>query len=541
MDMVTTPSVRLPLKRSLITIAVLCCSTSALAAQKPITGTLSAAPSKGTKVLAISDSGKSATGTISKGKFSVVPADSTARLYLLKGGKITGQIVLSKCKGSAKNPKSCSVTQVYTVFKSGKALGKLSKAGKAYVVKAVSLGSVVSSSKVAAQRSVPEGLASNGLGGTLKAARVLNRYVSVAASSTADVDGDGLVEAVDVDDNNNGVIDNYDTTPVTQPTNTFRIFSNFKLSIEESLNLHATGLSTVLVDTAMQKVQTLAIGVAGTTGETTELDCGGLTYCSAGGTGAAPPESGTAFPGTAGSSLDPDGDGYGTITKGATGDFQLRTNASSSAIAAGDTLIERVAGADGVERQIPGILNFVFTSTPAIKSFAVNGGAETTIDYTVANRFGSMDRCILVPATGTVAFTVTGWRPQRPGVAAAGEGSYVDLGNSKITIDIPNSPVPTSGSGGGAGPGNCAVSAYSESDPNLSTGGDSLQDNKGDVDASSSNTYQFTVDVTSCLATGRGGPITWNAGEKLSIEVQFRSQDGDNASQRICLMRNDPI
>ncbi len=525
----------------LVALALLVCGSSAFAAEKPITGTLGAAPSKGTKVLAISDNGKSSTSAISKGSFSVVPPDKTARLYLLKNGKISGQIVLSKCKGSAKKPKSCSTTQVYTVFKSGKALGKLSKTGKVYVVKAVSLGSVVSSSKVLASGSVPEGLASNGLGGKAKATRVVNRYVSTAGTSTGDVDGDGLMEALDVDDNNNGVIDNYDTTPVTQPTNTFRIFSNFKLSIEESLNLHATGLSTALLDAAMQKIQTLAIGVAGATGETTELDCGGLTYCSAGGTGTAPPEGGSAFPGTAGGTFDADGDGFGTITKGATGDFQLRTNAKSSAISAGDTLIERVTGADGVERQIPGILNFVFTSTPAIKSFAINGGVEQTIDYTVANRDGSMDRCILVPPTGTVAVTITGWRPQRPGVAAAGEGTYVDIGNSKITIDIPNSPIPTSGSGGGPGPGNCAVSAYSESDPNLSIGGDSLQDNKGDVDANSSNTYQFTVDVTLCLATGRSGPITWNTSEKLTIEVQFRSQDGDNASQRICLKRNDPI
>lgn len=526
------------MKRVLTFLSLLCVGNFALAAEKPITGILRSAPAAGTEVLAISDNGRSASASIVKGRFSVVPPASTARLYLLKDGKITGQLVLSKCKGTAKSPKSCSTTQVYTAFKSGRALGTLAKSGKVYVSKAVSLGSVVAGSRVVARSSVPVGLASNGLGGRAMVTRSLNQHQMAAASSGADVDGDGLVEALDVDDNNNGVIDNYDPSIVAQPENTFRVFSNFKLSIDESLNLHATGLSTALIDAAMSKIQTLAIGVAGGSGEVAELDCGGLTYCSAGGTGTAPPESGSAFPGAAGGTFDSDGDGYGTITKGATGDFQLRTNATSAAIAAGDTLIERVTGSDGVEREIPGIINFVFTSTPAIKSYAVNGGAEQTIDYTsTSSRVGSLSNCISVPATGTVAFTVTGWRPQRPGVSAAGEAAYVDIGNSKITIDIPNSPVPVSGSGGGAGPGNCAVSSYSESDPNLSIVSDALQDNKGDLDASSSNTFQFTVDLSACLATARSGAITWNAGERLNIEVQFRSQDGDNASQRVCVKR----
>ncbi|MFN9960246.1 MAG: hypothetical protein ACK55I_44755, partial [bacterium] len=188
--------------------------------------------------------------------------------------------------------------------------------------------------------------------------------VRTFAGDTVDSDGDGLVNALDIDDNNNGVIDNYDAaSSAPSATDAFRVFSNLKLELDQSLNLHATGsLPTASIDTALQSVQTLAIQVAGATSETTELDCGTLSYCSSGGTGQA---NNQPFPGTAGGAFDSDSDGLGTITKGGTGDFQLQTKATSAAIGAGDTLIERVTAADGTERQIPGVLNFVFNSTPA--------------------------------------------------------------------------------------------------------------------------------------------------------------------------------
>ena len=132
---------------------------------------------------------------------------------------------------------------------------------------------------------------------------------------------------------------------------------------------------------------------------------------------------------------------------------------------------------------------------------------------------------------------VSGWRPQRAGVSGAGEATYVDLGNSKITIDIPNGPTP---GGPAQGPGNCVASAYSESDTNLSVSADGLQDSKGDIDADASNTYEFTLDVNSCLASSPSGAISWDPGQSLSLDLQFRSRDGDNAAQKICLRRVVP-
>jgi hypothetical protein len=517
------------------TLLSLVATTVAHAADKPIKGTLSKLPPSGTKILAIADDGKSTSTPVTKRSFSIVPPGKSARLYLIKNGKITGQLVLSKCRGSSRTPTSCSSTQVYTSFKSGKSLGTLSKSGLAYVAKAVTLGAVVSSAKSTATKFVPVGLATTGLPTATISRTALG--LTALGTSLTDVDRDGLVEALDVDDNGNGIIDNYDSSTVTQPANSFRVFSNLKLEMDQSINLHATGLSSSQINTALDAAQTLAIAVVGSTGETTELDCGGLAYCSANGTGKAPPNSGTNFPGTPGSSFDPDGDGLGTITKGNTGDFQLATHATSTTIAGGDTLIEKVTGTDGVERQVPGILNFVFTSNPAVRTITVNSDPTLTIDYTLTNnRLGSLNNCVSVPATGAVSISLTGWRPQRPGVSTAGESAYVDLGSSLISIDIPNTPS-LPGTGGGAGPGLCSTTFFTENDTNLSAGAEGLQDNKGDVDANSANTYQFTVDITGCLAAAKTGAIAWNANEQLQIDLQFRSRDGDNAAQKICLKR----
>jgi hypothetical protein len=518
-------------------ILLLCAGNTAFGAQKPISGSFNKAPASGTSLLAVSDNGQSAVGKITGKKFTVVPPAASARLYLLKAGKVSGQVVLSKCKkkkGSQEiNTKACTKAEVYTSFKAGKKLGTVSKSGLAYVLRSASLSSVVSTVKATATNFVPVGLSTLGLGtGTAGASRA----VYALAGDVADSDGDGLVNALDIDDNGNGVIDNYDSaTPASGSTDSFRIFSNFKLELDQSLNLHATNaLPSAAIDAALQSVQTLAIQVAGATSETTELDCGTLSYCASGGTGE---NNNQPFPGTAGGTFDPDSDGFGTITRGGTGDFQLQTKATSAAIGAGDTLIERVTAADGSERQIPGVLNFVFNSTPAIKSLTVNSGAEQTIDYTATPRLGSRQNCIQAPAAGDVVLNITGWRPQRPGVSAAGEAAFVDIGKSLITIDIPNGPV-QGGAPGGNGPGNCAGSAYSvTSDTNLTITGEGLQDSKADIDAVNTNTYNFTIDLSACLNNAPGGAINWPANSELYVDLQFRSKDGDNAAQKFCVAR----
>ena len=88
------------------------------------------------------------------------------------------------------------------------------------------------------------------------------------------------------------------------------------------------------------------------------------------------------------------------------------------------------------------MLGFTFNTTPA----------GNTAPGTENNWFTA-------PATGDVSVTLTTWHAQRPGIPAAGEGTYVDIGNSIITVDIPNAPCSTGTSGGcsGNGPENCGT------------------------------------------------------------------------------------
>lgn len=537
---VTFPSLEIDMSKfiAILGISVVCLIDQATAQQRPISGEFQRRLPSGSTLLAVGSNGRAATAVVTGKKFRVAPPTASARLYVLNDNKIAAQIVLSRCKKKrgtqAINTKSCNSQEVFTSFKAGKKLGAVAKIGSAYVLRSASLGNVIPSDKASSTRFVPIGVATLGLGGVA----TTQGAFSALAESGSDADKDGLVDALDIDDNGNGIIDNYDpSSPAPSSSDSFRVFSNLKLDLAQSLNLHATGaLTSAAIDAALQSVQTLAIQVAGNTSETTELDCGSLSYCSAGGTGQS---NNQPFPGSAGGAFDSDSDGLGTITRGSTGDFQLQTKATSSAIGAGDTMIQRVTATDGSARQIPGVLNFVFNSTPALKTISVNGDPEQTINYATTPRLGSRQNCIQAPASGDVTLAITGWRPQRPGVAAAGEGQFVDIGKSLITIDIPNAPVPVgSSSPGASGPGNCVSTAYSvPSDANLTVTTNGLQDAKADTEAVSSNTYSFTVNISSCLNSAPSGSISWPANTELYIDLQFRSRDGDNAAQKFCVVR----
>ncbi len=518
--------------------AVLCATFAASAAfadGKPITGSFNKKPASGTRLLAVGSDGRASSSAITSKTFSIAPPGTAARLYLLKDGSVNGQLVLSKCRGASSSPKQCAASAVYTEFKAGKKLGTFLKSGSAYVIKSVSLSSVVVGSKADALNFVPIGLANAGLGNNPS---ISSLRTTQTLGDDADPDQDGLVSPVDVDDDGDSVIDNYDSTSPAAPQSSFRVFSNLKLDIEASLNYYTTGLAEDQVLRGLAQ-QTLAIQVAGTGSETTELDCTGLSYCSPGGTGTLL-NSSTAFPGTAGTGLDPDGDGFGTITAGGAGsDFQLATHPESlAAVAAGDTLIQRITAADGLaSRQVPGVLNFVFSSTPGIKSVAVNGGAAQEISYTASPVLGARNNCISVPASGKVELEVVGYRPQRPGVLANGEAQHVNLANSLITIDIPNGPV---GGGIAAGPGNCTA-GYSSSDSNLSASTSGIQDRIArDYDVllgvDDDKRFAFAIDVTQCLAAANP-PVAWASGQQLFLDLQFRSKDGDNAATKFCVQR----
>ena len=109
----------------------------------------------------------------------------------------------------------------------------------------------------------------------------------------------------------------------------------------------------------------------------------------------------------------------------------------------------------------------------------------------------------------------------------------MDIGRLKYTADVPNGP---SGGAGdpGRGPGNCPSSSYSTSDPNLALAGDGIVDSAADRPSDPANTLTFSVNLTQCLASAGAG---WSTGQTLGVDIQARSEFGDNAAQKIQFKR----
>jgi hypothetical protein len=265
-----------------------------------------------------------------------------------------------------------------------------------------------------------------------------------------------------------------------------------------------------------------------------QLDCGGLSYCSPGGTGRIRQPGGF----DPGPSFPQDGATYGTLAPdanaapGGGAQTTVYPMATAKQIASGDVLIERTTSGATVT-ETPATLNFVFNTTPALASWTSSGGQAGSVAYPVAaGAPGTRDNPFPISAgpDGHVAVTLNAWRPQRRAIAGAGEGTgFMDIGHLQW-----ESRVVTQGSGPGGqavvdcrGPG-----IYSSTDPDLTPSPDTgLLDQSADAPASASRTVAYTVDISSCLATRS---IAWNPGETVQLEIAGRSLGGgDNTAQQV--------
>ena len=499
------------------------------AANKPITGKLS---KTGYTVVALGANGKARVVKASGRAFRLIPPAGTVSLHLRDAkGVYAGPIVVG-----AKTP-----TKAIVGVKAGAALGTISvRTGYARPKAAISRRLLNPAWTARAKKGAPIG------------AGVFGRVRSAAKGPSGagrDQDADGLPGAFDVDDDGDLVLDNFERRsggslraraaadpPMNPPpmnpaaprpgaASGFRIFSNFKLDLAQSLNANAAAVTDAQIDAAMASAQTLAIQVAP---GSVELDCGGLSYCSLGGTGTAL-EGARPFP----AAFDGDGDGFGLLAAGPTGDFQLRTGAKAADIGSGDAFVQRITS-DGAETQLPGILNYAFSTTPALTSWR-SGDASGSITYPAAvGTPGTPGNAIPVAGAGDAIVSMTFWRPQRRPIAGSGEGGdWVDIGRLKYTADVPNAPQGT-GAGPGPGPGNCPANSYSSMSSTLSAGGDGVVDGAGDQASSAANTLTFSVNLTQCLAKAGLG---WAPGQVLQVDIQARSEFGDNAAQKISFVR----
>lgn len=487
---------------------------------KPITGKLDA---RGYEVLAVGQNGATSIVEVaSSGKFSIVPPAKDATLHLRKDGQYSGPIVV----------RSSTKSRVTMGLRAGAKLGKIDvRAGRrmAMVLASQSSSEVNRSLWASARKGTPVGASGLGL---IRVSKVGDKQ-----QPGQDADRDGLINAFDVDDDGDKTLDNVDDTfsatgsssgsrasaYASGTAKSFHVFSNLKLSIDSSINANFSSMTKAEIDAVTAPSETLAVEVVA--GDSVELDCGGLSYCSNGGTGAVVGGGALQFP----EDYDADADGHGTIAAGATGDFQLQTGGGALDVRSGDSFIERSTTAS-VETLVPGMLAYDFTSTPALVSWSDDSSVSTTsISYPVLpGGTGTMSNPYTVQAdsSGNVMLTYTMWRPQRPRIHPS-EARWTDIGGLAYSVDLPNAP-----GGGAGGPGLCGASTYSESDASLSVGSSGLDDASADRAADPANTLTYTVNMTSCL-----GATTWDVGETLQVDLQARSNDGDNAAQKVWFVR----
>src|SRR6185369_9490177 len=161
------------------------------------------------------------------------------------------------------------------------------------------------------------------------------------------------------------------TAAQAQNPGAFHVFSQLGVKLERSLNANAAQVTDAQIDGLVQGTTTAPpfqpIGmflVFTLPANDLELDCGGLSYCTSGGSGRIRPpggfDPGPSFP----SCCDSDGDGSGTMTASQNGpggpEWQLYPLATASQIRSGDVFV--------TSRGETAALNFVFNTTPALVS-----------------------------------------------------------------------------------------------------------------------------------------------------------------------------
>ncbi|MFI4977985.1 MAG: hypothetical protein ACHQC8_04820 [Solirubrobacterales bacterium] len=259
---------------------------------KPITGKLN---KPGYTVIALAANGQARSVIAKRGSFRVVPPAAMVTLQLrASDGVYAGPIVLQE-KGAKRKPHLAIVG-----VKAGAPLGNItvnSVAGYALarLSKRVWKARVDTTRWARAKNGVPIGAGNFG--------RVLSPPPRV--SPPGDLDADGIPDVLDIDMNGNLILNDVDRSTSTAsrarasqaqqrlfyPRTSLLLTGGSSLKagvftpIGQPVNVNAPGLSEADINAALVSYGLLSVGAANGPYASGELDCGGLSYCSAGGTG----------------------------------------------------------------------------------------------------------------------------------------------------------------------------------------------------------------------------------------------------------------
>lgn len=385
-----------------------------------------------------------------------------------------------------------------------------------------------------------------------------------------DLDLDAIPDPLDIDDDGDLRLDNIDRTNTGRRSQSLRttiadqassaeywFFYQLLLTQGRVVNANASSLTVQAIDAALVQSGLLMFHIY-PLGDSTELDCTGLPYCSPGGTGrwwkdgpppGEDPEWGEPFP----ACCDSDGDGFGALTPSARSCpicFILAHRAKTDRIGTGDVLTRRVASG-GAETVLPTTLPMVAATVPALVSYrdtagncakvrGASGDCATEFSYPPQpGDRGLYGNPFLVDADpgGDVVLTFTYWRPQRTPIPGdGGSAQWVDVGG--LTYH-------TAGAfdyGPGTGAPWCSASWYSTTDPNLTPGSDDpagrfkagFRDLASDKPSSAANTLTYSVNMTKCLAEYG---LSWNPGEERTVFFVGRDEASGFAGSTIQFKR----
>ena len=418
---------------------------SGKSSQKPIEGRLS---KPGYTVIAMAASGAAKSTVARHGRFRLRPPAASVTLQLrAPNGTYAGPVVLGRAPGAKKGKGHKPKRRVIVGVRAGAKLGKIElHPGKGYAKVKRAAKRYVDSHllALATKRWAP-------IGNALNVGLVRSR----AHGSNGDSDLDGVPNPIDVDDNGNLILDDYDSANAGPGAAAHR-------SLESSLRPPFMSLMTRLwvggeanvdggsseeqIAAAEREYSQLAVLWGGVDEGSAELDCGKLVYCSAGGSGRYVPHGGARlseslpFP----ECCDADADGLGSLVdtppSDAAHDFHgmaLYTGATDEQMRAGDVLIER-ATRNEAPVEFVSSLGFVFSTYPALASYDDGQGDSATFTYP---RPSKQPLPVRAGPNGDVVLRLTFWRPQRRRlVGEPGEGRWMDVGNLDYTTSIPPPP-----------------------------------------------------------------------------------------------------